>query len=101
MDFQTRNSPEAVEVHMTGRLEFTDHDRLSDIVALIEQSRARRFVIDVSQLEFIDSAGLGMLLILQDEAETRNVKLIVRGPRGAVRQSIDLARIGEIVTFEY
>lgn len=101
MDFQTRNSPEAAEVLMTGRLEFTDHDQLSGIVALIDRCPARRFVIDVSQLEFIDSAGLGMLLILQDEAETRNVKLVVRGPRGAVKQSIDLARIGEIVTIEH
>ncbi|WP_451973629.1 STAS domain-containing protein [Azospirillum endophyticum] len=94
------NIGDATEVRLTGRLEFTDHDRLRDIVELVERSDMRRFVIDLSALEFIDSAGLGMLLILQEETETRNVKMIVRGAAGDVKRSIDLARLGEIITIE-
>ncbi|WP_042701769.1 STAS domain-containing protein [Azospirillum sp. B506] len=100
MDFKTTTTGDATEVRLTGRLEFTDHDRLSDLVNLVEQSQARRFVLDLSGLEFIDSAGLGMLLILQDETETRNIKMIVRGPTGDVRRSIELARLTEIITVE-
>ena len=101
MEFQTRNVAEAVETRLIGRLEFTDHDRLRDIVALLDAPNLRKFVVDVSGLDFIDSAGLGMLLILQEEAEQKNVKLVVRGPRNEVKRSIDLAKIGEIVTIEY
>ncbi|MBP2231305.1 stage II sporulation protein AA (anti-sigma F factor antagonist) [Azospirillum agricola] len=100
MQFQTRSTSDEVEVRLNGRLEFTDHDRLSDIVGLLDGQRARRFTIDLSGLEFLDSAGLGMLLILQEEAEQRNIKLTVRGPQGDVKRSIDLARIGEIITIE-
>ncbi|BAI71320.1 hypothetical protein AZL_006820 [Azospirillum sp. B510] len=100
MDFKTTNTGDATEVGMTGRLEFTDHDRLRDIVELLETPGMRRFIIEMSGLEFIDSAGLGMLLILQEEAETRNIKMIVRCPPGDVRRSIDLARLGEILTLE-
>ncbi|PWC84035.1 anti-anti-sigma factor [Azospirillum sp. TSH100] len=101
MDFKTTKTPDATEVWLTGRLEFTDHDRLSDIISLVEQSTARRFVLDLSGLEFIDSAGLGMLLILQDETESRNIRMIVRGPAGDVRRSIELARLSEIITVEF
>ncbi|KAA0596996.1 stage II sporulation protein AA (anti-sigma F factor antagonist) [Azospirillum lipoferum] len=101
MDFKTINTGDAAEVWLTGRLEFTDHDRLSDIIALVEQSAARRFVLDLSGLEFIDSAGLGMLLVLQDETESRNIKMIVRGPAGDVRRSIELARLSEVITVEF
>lgn len=100
MDFHAQTLPDAVEVRLMGRLEFTDHDRLRDIVALLDPVRDGRFVVDVSGLEFIDSAGLGMLLILLEEAEERSIRLIVRGPQGVVRRSIDLARIGEIMTIE-
>ncbi|MBI1206411.1 MAG: STAS domain-containing protein [Azospirillum sp.] len=100
MDFQTRSTPDGIECRLTGRLEFTDHDRLRDIVALLDGPKARRFVVDVAGLDFIDSAGLGMILILQEEAEQKNIRLIVRGPRGDVKRSIDLAKIGEIVTIE-
>ncbi|CAK0750185.1 HptB-dependent secretion and biofilm anti anti-sigma factor [uncultured Gammaproteobacteria bacterium] len=101
MEFQTRTSGDEVEARLTGRLEFTDHDRLRDIVALLDGTRARRFVVDVAGLDFIDSAGLGMILILQEEAEQKNIKMVVRGPRNDVKRSIDLAKIGEIVSIEY
>ncbi len=100
MDFHPRSTPEALEVSLTGRLEFTDHDKLREIVELLAGAQARRFVIDLSGLEFIDSAGLGMLLILQEEAEQSEVAMVVRGPQGDVKRSIDLAKIGEIVTIE-
>jgi stage II sporulation protein AA (anti-sigma F factor antagonist) len=101
MDFQARNLADGIEARLNGRLEFTDHDRLRDIVALLDGPNLRRFVVDVSGLDFIDSAGLGMILILQEEAEQKNIKLIVRGPRDDVKRSIDLAKIGEIVAIEY
>ncbi len=100
MEFQTRQTGDAIEAHLSGRLEFTDHDRLRDIVALLETPKARRFVVDVSRLDFIDSAGLGMILILQEEAEQKNISMVVRGPRDDVKRSIDLAKIGEIVAIE-
>ncbi|HYH23244.1 MAG TPA: STAS domain-containing protein [Azospirillum sp.] len=98
MDFQARSTPEAIEARLTGRLEFTDHDRLREIVVLIEESRSQRFVIDLSKLEFIDSAGLGMLLILQEEAESRSIPMTVRGAQGDALRSIELARLGDILT---
>lgn len=100
MEFQSRSTPDALEAQLTGRLEFTDHDRLRDIIAALDDTKARRFVLNLSGLEFIDSAGLGMLLILQEEAEQRNIKMIVSGPQGDVKRSIDLAKIGEIVIIE-
>lgn len=101
MDFQARTTPDAIEASLSGRLEFTDHDRLRDIVALLDNTTVRRFVLDVSALDFIDSAGLGMLLILQEEAEQKSVKLVVRGPRNDVKRSMELAKINEIITVEY
>lgn len=101
MEFQAATAGEVTEVRMTGRLEFTDHDRLRDVVAALDDAPNRTFVIELSGLEFIDSAGLGMLLILQEEAEQRNKRLVVRGPRDDVRRSLELARIGEIVSIEY
>ncbi|MGQ9366653.1 STAS domain-containing protein [Azospirillum sp. ST 5-10] len=100
MEFQARTTPEAIEARLNGRLEFADHERLRDLVALLDGPEAQRFVVDLSDLTFIDSAGLGMLLILHEEAEQRNVRLVVRDPRGDVRRSIELAKIDEILSIE-
>ncbi|MFP5517470.1 MAG: STAS domain-containing protein [Alphaproteobacteria bacterium] len=101
MEFKTIRADAASEIWLSGRMEFTDHDRLVDIVTQLQDLGGSRVVLDLSELEFIDSAGLGMLLILQEEAESRNTKLIVRGAAGDVRRSIELARLSEIITFEH
>ncbi|WP_114858405.1 STAS domain-containing protein [Azospirillum brasilense] len=100
MNFQVHRSSETIEVLLSGRLEFTDHDSLPDLVDLLNNEGTRRFILDMDGLTFIDSAGIGMLLILQDEAEQRNIKLILRKLQGDVLRSIDLARIGEVVAIE-
>lgn len=101
MEFTVRAAAGAVDVKLSGRLEFTDHERLRDIAALIGADGALTFTLDLQNLDFIDSAGLGMILILQEEAERRGVQLTVRRPRGEVRRSIELAKISEIVTIEF
>lgn len=101
MQFTVRPTPDAVEVMLSGRFEFTDHERFRDVAALVAANPGKRFVLDVGGLDFIDSAGLGMILILQEEAERGGVGLTVRRARGDVRRSIELARIDEIVKIEF
>lgn len=101
MEFKAQTSPNGVEVQLIGRLEFTDHERIRDVTALIGTNDAKNFTVDLGELKFIDSAGLGMLLILQEEAESRGVRLIFRRPQGDVRRSIELARLNEVVAFDF
>ncbi|AWK87428.1 STAS domain-containing protein [Azospirillum thermophilum] len=100
MEYRVSETAEGLWLGFSGRLEFTDHERLPEIVDAVRNGRSRRAVLDLSELEFIDSAGLGMLLILHEEAETMNLRLVVRGARGAVKQSLDLAKLNEILSIE-
>lgn len=101
MQFTVRPSTDAVEIHLSGRFEFTDHERFREVAALVGSHTAKRFVLDLAGLDFIDSAGLGMILILQEEAERNGVTLSARRAKGDVRRSIELARIDEIVKIEF
>ena len=102
MQFSAHAAASVTQVKLTGRLEFTDHERLSDIIALIGANDAPLFTLDLRQLEFIDSAGLGMLLILNEQAQERGVGMkILVANGGAVRQTVALARIDGVVGIEY
>lgn len=101
MLYSSEKTADALVIHLSGRMEFTDHDRLREIVDLIvDAAPLPRVVLDVSALEFIDSAGLGMLLIMSEEAESRSMRLAVRGAHHDVKRSLDLSRINEIITVE-
>lgn len=100
MEFEARTTPEEVEIRLKGRFEFTDHERLRDLLAVMEAAPAQQVALNLADLSFIDSAGLGMLLIIQEEAETRKLRLAVRKVHGEVRRSIELARIDAIMSIE-
>ena len=85
---------------LRGRFTFTDNKAFRDVVAEIRGGGYRNFLIDMSGLEFIDSAGLGMLLLVRDAATESDVTLAVRGPRGQVKKMLDIAKFDEILNIE-
>lgn len=101
MQFDSHIDSSGLTLRLNGRLEFTDHERLREMVAQMSRvGDGARIVVDAGELEFIDSAGLGMLLILHEESLERKQTFAIRGVKGGVRRSIELARIDELMTVE-
>ena len=75
-----RNDDEHV-IALAGELDLDGAQRVSEALQRAEAANVRRIVLDLSQLEFIDSNGIR--LILEADARSRadgRLKLI-RGPR--------------------
>ena len=54
-------------------------------------------VIDVSGVELIDVAGLGMLAAAHRRAEREGRQLFLRGCQGSVRRVLSLTRLGRVL----
>lgn len=92
MDLKLRDAHGAKEVLLSGRMTFADHATMRDLVAQFEQPGWDRIVFDMAGLDFIDSAGLGMLLLARDTAARRNATLSLRGAREQVKRILEVAR---------
>ncbi len=97
MEFQIVSAAAGAEIRMVGRLTYDDHGKFHDIKALVEDSKAKAVVLDLSGLDFIDSAGLGMLVVLEDAARTVNVGITIRGAHGTVRKLMNLVNFGTVI----
>jgi len=95
-----RNEGEKAQVDLKGRLTFADYSLFREITMLFNDAEVNDCLIDLSELEFIDSAGLGMLLIARDKLQSRNGRLILRGAVGQVKKMIDLGRLDALFTME-
>ena len=93
MKHEIVRSPGLLEVKLSGRLNYDDHDSFRSVLDLFREQRLGRIVLDLSRLEAIDSAGLGMLIISGAEAERHQVKLEIRNPQGLVRRLMELGRL--------
>jgi anti-anti-sigma factor len=87
-------------VTMSGEFTFNDHTAFKAIATRLFEKKGRPIVIDLARLEFIDSAGLGMLLIVRDEAGKADRTLILRGPNGQVKRMFDVTKFDTLFTVE-
>lgn len=87
-------------VALTGELTFVDHPVFRTMTTRIMQTKTPSTVIDLSGLQFIDSAGLGMLLVARDEAKRANRTLRLRHPAGQVKRMFDISKFETLFSID-
>ncbi|MEI6559777.1 MAG: STAS domain-containing protein [Rhodospirillaceae bacterium] len=97
MNFQIVKAVETTEIRLEGRLTYDDHIKFNEIKIVAGDVPSRKIILDLSALEFIDSAGLGMLVIFEDAASVVNSEVTIRGAHGIVRKLMDLINFGELI----
>lgn len=80
-------------VSLSGRLVFAEHEIFEEIIASLAQSTGKKVVLDLAELDFMDSAGLSMIMIAREEAEARGQALKLRNVHGAVEQLMKLSAL--------
>ncbi|MBX9634717.1 MAG: STAS domain-containing protein, partial [Magnetospirillum sp.] len=73
------------------QLTFADRDLFDSVIDKLVARQKRKVAVDLSALDYMDSAGLGMLLTLRDRAERANMDVTIRKPRSEVRELLVLA----------
>ena len=82
---------------LTGRLTGQGGDGVRDLIADMKRATDRRCVLDLGGLEFIDSAGIGMLLVVNGEAAAAGKSVAMLAGEGQVLRVVTLTRIGMII----
>ena len=81
-----------------------EHGMLADFrmayASLLEDSRIRQINIDCSNLNFIDSLGLGLLLVLREKASERNMKISLSGVIDRIRKILWIANFHNLFEIE-
>ncbi len=83
-----------------GPTQFIIHNRAEvrqRVRAQLEQGRST-VVVDMSRTEYVDSAGLGTLVLLNKEARAAGGCLVLAGLSDHVRDLLRLVRLDEVFT---
>lgn len=100
MELAVHKSGGDIRFQMTGRMTFSDHKIFREILQEINSSNYRRIVADLHGLQFIDSFGVGMLLIIKDAAQSRNCDIVLSHPEGQVDHMVHIAKLAHLFTIE-
>lgn len=101
MDYTVRDGDGVREVFLNGRLTFEADDDFRRILDGMEKDRVAACVLDMGGLDFIDSAGLGLLVLANNTASRCDIRLKMRGPRGQVRDMIEISEFHTLIPCDF
>jgi len=93
--------PDITGICCAGR--FTLGNRLSEMEAHVSsliRDGARKLVIDLTQVDFVDSAGLGVIMRASGEIEQLGGKLRISGANEQVRRLFHITHTGTILALD-
>lgn len=100
MIYTLKSAGPKIEVDMKGRLTFADYSSFRDITQIVTDQKSKSCLFDLTELEFIDSAGLGMLLIARDKVQSMDGNIILKGAHGQVKKMLDLGCFNSLFNIE-
>jgi anti-sigma B factor antagonist len=95
---EIRRLQDAQVAVVNGRLDLRSAPELRDQATGALAAGGGSLVLDLADVEFIDSSGLGVLIGLQREAQRLSGRLAIVPPRGSAQQIFALTRTESFFT---
>ena len=90
----------AALVIVAGDLEFGTAARLHTTLIDLAQQGCDPLTVDLSQLEFIDSTGLSLLVQAKQRIESQGHEFVLRNPTERVQRVLEISGLTELFTIE-
>jgi anti-sigma B factor antagonist len=80
-----------VEIRLIGELDIGNCDQVRTALGDVAQASADRVVVELDELDFIDSSGIRELLHAWVDADANGTKLSMRHPTPIVRRVLEIS----------
>lgn len=87
-------------IALGGELDLASAPELEALLRSVEAESPERVVVDLSELAFIDSTGLRLLLQANERSGKRDCEFVLRPGEDAVQRVFDLTGAGRVLRFE-
>jgi anti-sigma B factor antagonist len=95
-----RDPDEVLVLQLFGELDLGTVDTLRSALAEAEESRVRRYIVDLSALKFIDSTGLEVLVMAFKRSELNGRRFSLLRPTGEPAQVLASTGLDSVLPFE-
>ncbi len=85
-------------VEMTGRITLgRECQQVEWAVDDLLKENAKKIVLDLSNVNFLDSTGIGIIVMCAGKSKVAKSELIVAGAKGLVEQTLQLTNVDKII----
>ncbi|WP_255991480.1 STAS domain-containing protein [Chitinolyticbacter albus] len=93
-------APPLAHIRLDGNFTFEAHRTFKEATTpALDHSAVKQIEVDFADVGYLDSAALGMLLLLNERATGRQVRLI--NVKGTVRSVLEIANFGKLFDIDF
>ena len=86
---------------LRGRFDFSQYSVFKEEQnRVLDKDSINEIVLDFGGLEYLDSAALGIMLVLLDKAKAKGQTVTIRRAKGVVREILDVAHFERMFIIE-
>ena len=97
MQTKERPVPSGVVLEMTGDLTYANREQFKTAVEAIRQKGCRHLILNMADVRFVDSSGLGLLALVSQNFKLSQAKVSMLKPQSYVREIMSLANIQKLI----
>jgi stage II sporulation protein AA (anti-sigma F factor antagonist) len=85
--------PEAVVIRPVGEIDYSSIPRLKDALASATRAGANDVIVDLSEVTFIDSSGLDILLHAHQRQRSSGGRLVLRAVNATIKRLLAITNV--------
>lgn len=93
MELKIRKSGENYIIDVNGEMDLYNSYRLKELVMKMLEKKVERFIVNLEQVDYIDSSGIGALIYICSTIKKMNLKLVITNIHGSVKKVIELTKL--------
>ena len=93
MELKIRKNGDVYIIDVTGEMDLYNSYKLKELVMKMLEKNVKNFVINLEQVDYIDSSGIGALIYICSTIKKMNLNLAIANMHGAVKQVIELTKL--------
>jgi anti-anti-sigma factor len=86
-----------VILEMTGDLTYANREQFKTAVEIIRQKGCRHLILNMAEVRFVDSSGLGLLALIAQNFKLSQGKVSMLKPQSYVREIMSLVNIQKLI----
>ncbi|MDR2313532.1 MAG: STAS domain-containing protein [Spirochaetaceae bacterium] len=93
MELKIRKNAEIYIIDVLGEMDLYNSYKLKELIMKMIEKKIERFIINLEDVEYIDSSGIGALIYITSTIKKVNLKLAITNVHGSVKKVIELTKL--------
>lgn len=93
MEYSLINQGSMKRVAFYGNIVASSRAKFLELASSMPDSEHKKWCLDISEFEYIDSAGLGMLIELNETAQKNSISMSIFGANNLVMRMLKLTKL--------